>query len=98
MITRADAIAQVESQLNQFDPDWPTRPKRIVVDSLTIEKDWGWVLFYGVSEDFQLGHEGELPGENPPFIVDKRTARLVIAGSDGPLAYYVERFEQSRES
>jgi hypothetical protein len=93
MISRADAATLVEAQINQFDPDWPTRPKRTVVDSLTVERDWGWVLFYGVPEDFQVGHRGELPSENPPFLVNKRTAELETTGLEKPLQYYLRRYE-----
>ena len=93
MISKAVAVTLVEEAINHFDPDWPTRPKRTVVDSLTVEKDWGWALFYGVPEDFQVGHQGELASENPPFLVNRRTAEIEMTGLEQPLQYYLERYE-----
>ena len=93
MISKTDAIAQIEARINEFDADWPTRPKRLVEDSLTLEKKWGWVLFYSVPEDFRVGQREELVEENPPFIVNARTGEIEATGLDEPVEWYVNRYE-----
>ncbi len=94
MISKTDAIAQVEAQLNEFDPDWPTQPRRVVEDSLTLEKDWGWVLFYCVPEDFRIGRSGELPSQNPPFLVNRHTGEFEITGLEESVEFYIRRYER----
>ena len=93
MISRAEAILNLEARVNRFDPEWPTRPKRVVNDALTLEKPWGWVLFYEVPEDFRTGKRGELAAENAPFLVNRRTGEMEMAGLDEPLDYYITRYE-----
>lgn len=94
MLSKTDAIARVEERLNQFDPDWPTRPRRLVDDSMTEENPWGWVLYYGVPEEYQMGRRGDLPADNPPILVDKHSGRIVETVEDESLEIQVDRFGQ----
>ncbi len=93
MITREEAIERVNSLVNEFDPDWPTRPKRTIFSELTVEKPWGWGIFYGGPEELRGGLRGERPEGNPRVIGNRRTGELEPTSLEQPLDYYIKRYE-----
>jgi len=78
-ISRAEAIALVEAEINAMDLDWPTKPKHVVFDEMTRENEDAWLFFYGIPEDMRVAGRDPEPGENPPYKVDKKTGEMTLA-------------------
>ena len=75
-ITRAEAIARVEARINEMDLDWPTKPKHVVFDELTEEREDGWVFFYGIPDDMRVAGRDPEPAENRPWCVNRETGEM----------------------
>ena len=80
-ISKSDAVALVTDRINQFDLDWPTKPKHVVFDQLTEETDTGWLFYYGIPEDLRVSGRDPEPAENPPWRVNRETGELSLEGS-----------------
>jgi hypothetical protein len=76
MISRQQAIEMVEEQINAFDPDWPTKPRQLVVDELTREEANGWWFYYAIEEDRRVPGRDPEPEDNPPWFVNRETGEL----------------------
>lgn len=66
----------------------------ILLETATIEKEWGWVFFY----TSRLWHETKdhrhaLAG-NAPFIVERKSGRLLTTGTAHRLDHYIDRYER----
>lgn len=81
MVSKRDAIMQVEQRINEPDLDWPTKPRQVVFDELTEEKATGWLLFYGIPEEMRVPGRDPEPGANPPWFVTKETGEMMQSGS-----------------
>jgi hypothetical protein len=54
----------------------------------TIERDFGWVFFYGLS-DSSIKVAG-----NSPFIVDRKEGAIHVTGTAFPLERYLESYDR----
>jgi len=81
MVSKLDAIAQVEQRINEPDMDWPTKPKQVVFDELTEEKANGWLFFYGIPEEMRIPGRDPEPEDNPRWFVNKETGEMMQSGS-----------------
>ena len=93
MLTREAAKQIVESKLNQHDPYWPDKPKIIVIDNETIEKEWGWVFFYDTSEYVKTGDSDDGLVGNAPYIINKNTGEIIETGTAYDIDYYIREYE-----
>ncbi len=84
MISRQAARRIVERELNHADA--ASADRYYVFDELTIERPWGWVMFYG-----RLG-DRDRP-QAPPYIVNRVTAELEVTGAAWPVAKYIDDYE-----
>jgi len=78
MISRKEAIAEVEKRINAFDPDWPTKPRQVVYEELTREDPDGWLFFYAIPEDRRLPGRDPEPEDNPPWFVNRETGDMTL--------------------
>jgi hypothetical protein len=94
MLTKEQALEKVTHKINEPDPYWPDKPKIVVMDEHTIEKEWGWVFFYESSDYLQTGGFSNRLAGNAPYIVNKATGELVETGTALPTEDYIKKFEQ----
>lgn len=93
MFTRDKAREIIESKINNPDPYWQEKPKLIVADKQTIEKEWGWVFFYGTSEYLESGNFDEGLVGNAPYIVNKNTGEIIETGTAYDIEHYIKEYE-----
>lgn len=100
MIDRHAAIRIVEREMNVRDGRHaePLEQRFRVFDEFTIERSWGWVMYFGTSyADFD--EQGtRLASRYPPCLVDRRTGALESAGAAWPVEKYIEDFETRRRA
>jgi len=95
MLTKEEAIKKVERKINEFDSYWPDKPKIIVINKATIEKNWGWVFFYQSSDYLNTGDiHSQLVG-NAPYIVNKESGQLIETGTAQPIEDYIIAYEKA---
>lgn len=76
--------------------EWlPQKDDLVILDELTIEKPWGWVLFWGS----RLWHETQdikyaIAGNAPP-LVEKQSGRVLVMGTARATEQYIERYEKT---
>ena len=63
----------------------------LILDSETIERDFGWVFYYDVD---QLKSKEVIAG-NGPLIVDRQTGRLYACGTSHPETWYIDKYERT---
>lgn len=91
MITNEQAIEIVKniiSGLIPLDDD-----EYIIVDSGTIEKEWGWVFFYTSKKWYETDDERYAIGGNAPLIVLRENGKVITTGTAETIEHYIERFE-----
>jgi hypothetical protein len=81
MVSKQDAMAQVEKRINEPDMNWPTKPKQLVFDELTREEADGWLFFYGIPEDMRMPGRDPEPEDNVPWLVNKETGEMSQPGN-----------------
>lgn len=93
MITRAAARNLVIAQLHQHQAGLPADDELIILDELTMEKEWGWVFFY-TSRKWQETQELRyaITG-NAPLIVEKNSGKLIPTGTAFPVEQYIANYE-----
>lgn len=93
MLTKEAARKKIEVKINEPDPYWPDKPKLLVDDEQTIEKEWGWVFFYNTSEYIKFGDIDEELVGNAPYIVNKNTGEIIETGTAYDIEHYIEEYE-----
>jgi hypothetical protein len=92
MITIDDAMALVQSEIskeNLYEPDLVLE----ILDSETLEKEWGWVFFYDSADHIRTGDDKYAICGNAPFIVNRTSGELVATGTAWPIEKYIEDYE-----
>jgi hypothetical protein len=79
MLSKKDAIALVEARINEFDPDWPTKPRQVVCDELTQERPDGWLFYYAAAEEMRVPGRDPEPEDNTPWFVNRGTGDMSLA-------------------
>ena len=68
----------------------------VVMDDLTIEKEYGWVFFYNSRRYLETGDMNYALGGNAPIIVEKEDGSLYPTGTAEETEYYIKRYEKQR--
>ena len=92
MITIDDAMALVQSEIskeNPFEPDLIFE----ILESETLEREWGWVFFYDSADHIRTGDEKYAIAGNAPLIVNKISGELIVTGTAWPIEKYIEDYE-----
>ncbi len=87
MITKKAAQLIVEREINKSSDEIE---RLIVFDHSTLERDWGWVMFYGTEENYYLEAGTDT---NPAFLINRVTGELSISGKSWPIEKYIEDYE-----
>jgi len=68
-----------------------------LLESETVTFKYGWVFFYQSEEFVRTGDESQMVGGNAPFIVDKYTGMVIMAGTSKDVQHYIEIFTKFRD-
>ena len=92
MITIEEAMALVQFEISKEDP---YEPKLVfeILESATLEKEWGWVFFYDSVDHIRTGDDKDAIAGNAPFIVNRNSGELVVTGTAWPIEKYIEDYE-----
>jgi hypothetical protein len=70
MLTKAEALDLVESKLkSEIESSYDV----VIVDSMTVERDFGWVFFYNSREFLETGDSRKALYGNLPILVNRHT-------------------------
>jgi hypothetical protein len=86
-----------ESVLNHLASIPPTFPddEWVVIDRLTIERDWGWVYFWDSRLHQETGDKKYRVAGNAPFIVRRVDGMTLGTGTDRPVEEWIEDYFNS---
>lgn len=65
----------------------------VVVAEETIEKDWGWIVFYQSRSYLETSDIAHALAGNAPYLVNKHTGEVRITGTALPLEDYLNAYE-----
>ena len=83
------------SRINADDPYTATTVELAIIDSETIEKEYGWVFFYQTKDYLETGNIEDTLVGNAPFIVNKYTGEVAETGTAYPVEYYIAEYEKA---
>ena len=99
MLDREQAQESMVADLERLHQAYPGSPTDIVIlDDMTIEKDWGWVFFYQSARYLNTKDFSDMLFGNAPYIVNRYTGELRITGTAHPVEYYIEDYEKLLQS
>jgi len=93
MIDKEHAKAIVEKKINKPDSTGTETKKLVILDDLTIEKEWGWVFFYNTEEYTKSGDIMDTLFGNAPYIVNRNTGELIETGTAYDIEDYIKDYE-----
>jgi len=91
MITFEDAIALVERELSKMSPF--EDDQLVVYREQTIERPFGWVLFWGSALYAKTGDVRYALAGNAPFIVNRQSGGLVLTSTALPVTHFIQQYE-----
>lgn len=65
----------------------------IVVESLTIDKPYGWVFFYQSRAFLESGDRMQMLLGNAPLIFDRINGEIRVTGTAYPIEHYIAEYE-----
>jgi len=65
----------------------------IIIESETIEKDWGWVFFYSSKKWIETNDFEYAVAGNAPYFVLRDNGKILETGTAYPVDHYIKRFE-----
>jgi len=92
MIDKASAIALVQARIESFGPLGEGDRWEVFADR-TLERSFGWVVFYGSHLHRETGRAEYAVAGNAPFIVNRRTGEIVVLGTARPIENYLLEYE-----
>ena len=93
MIDKEQAKAIVDKKINKQDSTGSKTMKLVILDDLTIEKEWGWVFFYNTEEFANSGDVMDTLVGNAPYIVNRNTGELIETGTAYDIEDYIMDYE-----
>ena len=91
MLDYQDAIALVKGEIAKMTP--PDNDALVLHLEHTIERPFGWVLFWGSDLYAKTGEFRYALGGNAPFIVNRHSGAVVSTGTALPIADYIQQYE-----
>lgn len=69
----------------------------LIIDDLTIEKEYGWIFFYNSRIYLETGNIHYSFIGNAPFIVEKEDGSFHYTGTARDTEYYITQYEKQRK-
>ncbi|MBI3220547.1 MAG: hypothetical protein HYZ44_13620 [Bacteroidetes bacterium] len=95
MITLQEAIKLVDSELKKQEESIDGIPLQII-QSETIEEDFGWVFFYNSKEYLEKGNLSYALAGNCPLIFDRQTGLIHVTGTSDSVEFYINQYREKR--
>ena len=92
MISRSDALTKARSYVAGLRKPHGI-PRLTLLEDETIERDFGWVFFYGADLPSNPNEPPPLLG-NAPIIVSRKDGSVHVTGTAHPVEYYISSFER----
>lgn len=67
----------------------------MIIESETIEKEWGWVFFYSSKKFIETNDFRYAVAGNAPYIVLRKNGRILDTGTAYSIDHYIKRFEET---
>ncbi len=67
----------------------------VIIESETIEKNWGWVFFYSSKKWIETNDFKYAVAGNAPYFVLRNNGKILETGTAYPVDYYIKRFEET---
>lgn len=94
MVNKNTAHTLVTAKINaNYDID---DDDLIIIDDLTIEKDYGWIFFYNSKRYLETEDISYLIAGNSPILVEKEHGSIYELGTAFPVDEYLEHYETTR--
>lgn len=90
MINKEDAKNIVIRRISGYEL---SDDEYIILDSETIEKNWGWVFFYTPKKWHETNDIKYAVAGNAPLMVLRENGKVLVTGTAHATEYYIERFE-----
>jgi len=71
----------------------PPDDEYVILEEETIEKPWGWVFFYNARQYVETGDVQFHLFGNAPYIVNRNTGELLVAGTAEDIEVYIGEYE-----
>ncbi len=65
--------------------------RELALQNCTIEKSFGWILFYQSKRYLETGDIRNAVAGNAPIVVAKSDGRIHVTGTGRPLEYFLEQ-------
>ncbi|MCG8425511.1 MAG: YrhB family protein [Proteobacteria bacterium] len=92
MLTKEQAQQRVEKYL--LDEVCENEGDFKIVESATVERDFGWVFVYDSAEYLETGDEMDRAVGNAPVLVDRRSGELHVTGTGRTVEEYIGLYEK----
>jgi hypothetical protein len=66
----------------------------ILLDHLTIERNFGWVFFYDSKRHSETGNVSDALAGNAPIVITRVDGRIHVTGTALPLQHYLDKFNK----
>jgi hypothetical protein len=76
---------------------WGIEDEIVVMDELTIYKDYGWVFFYESRRFLETDDYHDKLYGNAPLIVEKEDGSFHYTGTARDTEYYIKQYEKQRK-
>ena len=76
--------------------DYITSINQSQINELTINKDYGYVIFFTSKKYYETGDDKYAVVGNGPFLVENKTGKVVQFGTAMDVDYYLEEYENGR--
>lgn len=94
-MTRAEALSSVRDRLVALAPPGD-EDSWVVFPEQTLERPFGWVVFWGSRLFAETGDPRFAVAGNAPFIFDRESGALVETGTAFPVEHYIAEYESRR--
>jgi len=94
MITKEYARIKIQEWLDALEKPnggW------IIIDSMTIERPYGWMFFRATRAYLETKNHFAMPPGNSAILCLKDSGKLFFVGTAAPSAEYLEEFEKAPE-
>ena len=87
MIDHLQAVEIVKTKIAAVDNDY------LILDSCTIEEDFGWVIFYSSRKYIETENVEYAIAGNAPYIVDRKTGNAILTGTNHNIEAYINAYK-----
>lgn len=91
---KSEAQKLVEKELEK-NTDLQNPIECVILETETIEKDWGWVFFYQSKAFVKTNDFRDMLTGNAPYIVNKQSGEIFLTGTAYSIEHYIKEYEQN---